>query len=162
MPGKIEKSRVSAAIYIFLYIFLVLCQRFWGYWGVMKSVFLLWHPPAYPTTPFTAVTNKHKHDLATQNYLKLLKVWTSLLSSSVFKSHNIKNAQKPRFYKEFWAIKKARDGIRTRGPRLGKAMLHHWATRAFPFQDVFFFNVPSKPHIELHLYRFINHFRPSG
>ena len=27
--------------------------------------------------------------------------------------------------------KKARDGIRTRDPRLGKAILHHWATRAF-------------------------------
>ena len=26
--------------------------------------------------------------------------------------------------------KKARDGIRTRDPRLGKAILHHWATRA--------------------------------
>ena len=28
-------------------------------------------------------------------------------------------------HKQFWVIKKARDGIRTRGPRLGKAMLHH-------------------------------------
>ena len=26
---------------------------------------------------------------------------------------------------------RARDGIRTRDPRLGKAILHHWATRAF-------------------------------
>ena len=30
----------------------------------------------------------------------------------------------------FLQIKKARDGIRTRDPRLGKAILHHWATRA--------------------------------
>ena len=35
---------------------------------------------------------------------------------------------------------RARDGIRTRDPRLGKAILHHWATRA---------NIPSKPHIEI-------------
>ena len=27
---------------------------------------------------------------------------------------------------------RARDGIRTRDPRLGKAILHHWATRAYP------------------------------
>ena len=35
---------------------------------------------------------------------------------------------------------RARDGIRTRDPRLGKAILHHWATRA---------HIPSKPHIEI-------------
>ena len=33
----------------------------------------------------------------------------------------------------FLQIKKARDGIRTRDPRLGKAILHHWATRAYIF-----------------------------
>ena len=31
-------------------------------------------------------------------------------------------------------MKKARDGIRTRDPRLGKAILHHWATRALYMQ----------------------------
>ena len=36
-----------------------------------------------------------------------------------------------RTYIQLFGIRKARDGIRTRDPRLGKAILHHWATRAF-------------------------------
>lgn len=36
-----------------------------------------------------------------------------------------KKAEAPRKFKEFQPIEKARDGIRTRDPRLGKAILHH-------------------------------------
>ena len=34
------------------------------------------------------------------------------------------------YYKKYLIIE-ARDGIRTRDPRLGKAMLYHWATSAW-------------------------------
>ena len=47
----------------------------------------------------------------------------------------------------FQAKNKARDGIRTRGPRLGKAMLHHWATRAFPFVRTYSFKSYLQNHI---------------
>ena len=35
---------------------------------------------------------------------------------------------------DFSRVLQARDGIRTRDPRLGKAILHHWATRAYSFR----------------------------
>ena len=48
------------------------------------------------------------------------------------------------YYKKYLIIE-ARDGIRTRDPRLGKAILHHWATRAHDMylqnytQTIFFY-----------------------